>query len=115
MMLDEGLERDAERAAQRAAARVIEASRQAGIEPSFKFTAAFSDGERLHSVRFATDADAPTLYMAETASGRCIVSEPFDREGGAWHAVPPSSFVTITRTSVAIRPFRPMPAKLAAA
>jgi predicted glutamine amidotransferase len=94
---------------------VLEASRQAGIEPSFKLTAAFSDGKALHAVRFATDADAPTLYMAETGKGRCIVSEPFDREGGAWHAVPPSSFITITRTNVAIRPFQPQMTSRAAA
>jgi predicted glutamine amidotransferase len=115
MMLNEGLERDAERAARRATARVLAAARQAGIEPSFKLTAAFADGEALCAVRFATDADAPTLYMAETPRGRCIMSEPFDREGGAWLAVPPSSFVTITRASITIRPFQPKPAELAAA
>jgi glutamine amidotransferase len=115
IMLDEGLEHDARAAAQRAAARVLAAASRAGVEQSLKLTAAFADGKTLHAVRFATDAEAPTLYMAETAKGRCIVSEPFDRDGGAWRAVPPSSFVTITRTGVTIRPFEPMPAKLDAA
>jgi len=115
LMLDEGLESDAQRAAQRAAARVIKVARSAGIEPSLKLTAAFADGETLHAVRFATDADAPTLYIAETARGRCIVSEPFDREGSAWKAVPPSSFVTITRSSASVRPFAPHQVKLALA
>jgi predicted glutamine amidotransferase len=115
VMLDEGLEQDARGAAQRAAARVVETARRAGVEPVLKLTAAFSNGEALHAVRFATDSEAPTLYMAETAKGRCIVSEPFDGEGGAWRAVPPSSFVTITRTSASIRPFGPKAAKLALA
>jgi predicted glutamine amidotransferase len=115
LMLDEGLDDDAQRATQRAAARVIEAARRAGIEPSLKLTAAIADGEALHAVRFATDAEAPTLYMAETAKGRCIVSEPFDREGSAWSAVPPSSFVTITRAGASVRPFAPRHAKLALA
>jgi predicted glutamine amidotransferase len=115
MMLDEGLERDAQGAVERAAARVLHAARYTGIAPSLKLTGAFSDGEALHAVRFASEGVAPTLYMAETAGGRCIVSEPFDREGSAWHAVPPSSFVTITRTAVTMRPFAPEPASRAAA
>jgi glutamine amidotransferase len=53
--------------------------------------------------------------MAETPKGRCLVSEPFDREGSAWHAVPPASFVTITRNSATIRPFSAQPARLALA
>jgi predicted glutamine amidotransferase len=115
LMLQEGLERDAQGAVQRATSRVLQSAKRAGVEPSLKLTAAFSDGEALHAVRFATDHEAPTLYMAETGRGRCIVSEPFDREGGAWHAVPPSSFVTITRTSASIRPFASEPARLAVA
>ena len=62
----------------------------AGIEPSLKLTAAFSDGETLYAVRYATDADAPTLYTGTfgPSAGRCLVSEPLDREGGDWHAGP---------------------------
>jgi len=115
ILLDEGLEHDAQGATQRAAARVLAAAARAGVEPSLKLTAAFADGKVLHAVRFATDAEAPTLYMAETAKGRCLVSEPFDREGGAWNAVPPSSFVTITAASASIAPFHPKSAKLRAA
>ena len=58
---------------------------------------------------------APTLYTAGMPSGRCLVSEPFDREAGAWQAVPPSSFVAMTRDGVAIRPFQPETARLAIA
>lgn len=115
LMLDEDIERDAQSAVERATARVVQAAKRAGVGPSLKLTAAFSDGDALHAVRFATDDEAPTLYMAETAKGRCLVSEPFDREGGAWHAVPPSSFVTITRNSATIRPFSAQPARLALA
>jgi glutamine amidotransferase len=117
LMLDEGLARDPERAVARAAARVIEASRQAGIEPSLKLTAAFSNGETLFAVRFATDANAPTLYTSAVREGRgrCLVSEPLDREGSEWHTIPPSSFVIMNRTSVSIRRFGPQQAWLAVA
>lgn len=114
LMLDEGLEVDPEGATSRAAARVIAAAARAGIDPALKFTAAFSDGEILYAVRYATDGAAPTLYTTEMngESGRCIVSEPLDREGGAWRAIPPSSFVRMSRHAVTIRPFAPQTTRL---
>jgi predicted glutamine amidotransferase len=118
LMLEEGLDTEPQRAAERAAMRVIDGARAAGIEPHLRLTAAFSDGAALHAVRYATDAFAPTLYMAEfrKSGGRCIVSEPFDRENPNWQAIPPSSFVTITDAAVSIRPFAPAePARLALA
>lgn len=114
-MIDEGLSSEPQGAASRAASRVIEASRRAGLEPSLKLTAAFSDGQALHAVRYATDDHAPTLYTSlfRKGGGRCIVSEPFDREGGDWQAIPLSSFVTMTRDGTNIRPFAPAASKLA--
>ena len=117
LMLEEGLAVDPYGAASRATARVIAASERAGIEPSLRLTAAFTDGETLYGVRYATDAFAPTLYTAEFcgSAGRCLVSEPLDREGAAWQAVPPGSFVAMTRDAVTIRLFAPEAAKLALA
>ena len=117
LMLDEGLDADPRGAALRATARVIEASHQAGIEPSLKLTAALSDGKSLFAIRYATDTHAPTLYTSEIGggTGRCIVSEPFDREGGNWHAIPPASFVEISTGSMTIHPFAPNPQRLALA
>jgi hypothetical protein len=46
-MLDEGLDSDPEGALGRATARIIEAARRTGMEPSLKLTAAFADGEGL--------------------------------------------------------------------
>jgi predicted glutamine amidotransferase len=116
LMIDEGLAGDPQGAVSRATARVLDASRRAGLEPALKLTAAFSDGQVLHAVRYATDAHAPTLYTSVLRrGGRCIVSEPFDREGGDWQAIPPSSFVTMTGDGMAIRPFAPASARLALA
>ncbi|MDX8441117.1 class II glutamine amidotransferase [Bradyrhizobium sp. Arg314] len=115
LMIDQGLAADPQGAVSRATGRVVEASRRAGIEPALKLTAAFSDGEALYAVRYATDDHAPTLYTGAFTkrAGHCIVSEPFDRDGGEWQAIPPSSFVTMTRGGTSIRPFAPAVASLA--
>jgi glutamine amidotransferase len=109
LMLGEGLSSDPHGAVSRATSHVLEAARRAGVAPSLKLTAAFSDGRALYAVRYANDGHAPTLYTAAFAKGggRCIVSEPFDRDGRAWHEIPQSSFLTMTRNSTSIRPFAP--------
>jgi glutamine amidotransferase len=115
LMIDQGLATDPQGAVSRATGRVVEVARRAGIEPSLKLTAAFSDGSALYAVRYATDDHAPTLYTGAFAkrAGQCIVSEPFDRDGGEWQAIPPASFVTMTRDGTSIRPFAPAAAQLA--
>lgn len=112
MTLAQGLDTDPQGAVERAVASVIEASLSAGIEPALKLTAAFSDGEKLHAVRFSTLGSAPTLYAGTISGGggRCLVSEPFDRNRPCWEAVPPGSFVTVTRESVGIGAFQPQAA-----
>ncbi|GLS31690.1 glutamine amidotransferase [Mesorhizobium albiziae] len=117
LMLEEGLANDPYGATLRATQRVIAASQRAGIDPALRLTAAFTDGGTLYGVRYATDAFAPTLYTAEFcgSAGRCLVSEPLDREGASWQAVPPGSFVAMTRDGVTIRSFAPEAGKLALA
>lgn len=115
LMVEEGLADDPAGAACRAVDRVLAAADRAGVEPVIRLTAAFSDGERLHAVRYATDDQAPTLYTAPFGTGgRCLVSEPFDRACADWQAIPPGSFVTATRASMTVQPFvapgeRPVP------
>jgi len=109
MMLAHGLDEDPQEAVARAAGQVIDASARAGLDPALKLTAAFSDGEALYAVRFSTHERAPTLYAGSFRGtvGRCLVSEPFDREEPNWQPVPTDSFVTVTRGGVSIRPFQP--------
>ncbi|MBE1206549.1 class II glutamine amidotransferase [Aminobacter carboxidus] len=115
LMLEEGLEADPQGAVTRATGRVVAAAHSAGVDPQLKLTAAFSDGQNLFAVRYATDGHAPTLYTRDGETGRCIVSEPFDHEGQSWQAVPPSSFVSMTRDDMTVRPFQPALAQLALA
>jgi predicted glutamine amidotransferase len=109
LMLHEGLDHDPQGATARAVARVLAACAEAGVEPALKLTAAFADGERLHAVRYASAGSAPTLYAGvfRDGAGRCLVSEPFDHDAPAWQPIPPGSFVTMSRDSVAIRAFAP--------
>ncbi|WP_421928049.1 class II glutamine amidotransferase [Neoaquamicrobium sediminum] len=117
LMLAEGLETDPHGAAARAVAHVVAAAGQAAMEPALKLTAAFADGERLYAIRYATIGTAPTLYAGELrgGSGRCLVSEPFDRDGPQWSPVPEGSCVTMTRAGMSVRPFAPTGASLALA
>ena len=109
MMLAAGLDHDPQAALARATGQVIAASLDAGIEPALKLTAAFCDGDRLYAVRFSTAGSAPTLYTGafRETMGRCLVSEPLDRDAPSWHPVPPGAFVTVTRTGMTMRPFAP--------
>lgn len=114
--LAEGLDDDPQGAMERAAARVIALARAKGAAPHLRLTVALSDGERLHAVRFATDNMAPTLYhrWSERRQGRAVVSEPLEQDEGDWTEVPAGSFCTFQGREVAMRPFSPCPARLAA-
>lgn len=87
-----------------------------GTTPYVRLTAAFSDGQRLYAVRYASDDHAPTLYhrWSESRGGRAVVSEPLEAEEADWHEVPPGSFCIFEGDKVVIRPFQPIPAKAAA-
>jgi len=114
--LGEGLDQDPKGALERATARLEALSRQKGAGPHIRLTAAFSDGERLYAVRYASDDQAPTLYhrWSEGLGGRAVVSEPLEA-GECWEAVPQGSFCTFDGTGVLMEPFAPCPAKSAAA
>lgn len=116
MCVQEGLRHDPKGAIERATARVLEAMGDAGIAAAFKLTAAFSDGVRLYAVRYASDGAAPTLYSGGyRETGRCIVSEPFDRDTPDWQAIEPDSFVTVSTTGMDVRRFAPPQKQLALA
>jgi glutamine amidotransferase len=107
--LAEGLETDPQGAIERSVARFEALSRQKGAAPHIRLTAAFSDGERLFAVRYATDEHAPTLYhrWSETFAGRAVVSEPLEIGECGWELVPPGSFCCFEGNKVDIRPFAP--------
>ncbi|MCA0273704.1 MAG: class II glutamine amidotransferase [Proteobacteria bacterium] len=115
LALAEGLETNAKAALERATARLEALSRQKGTAPHFRMTAAFSDGQRLYAVRYATDDLAPTLYhrWSDSRGGRAVVSEPLE-SGEDWVAVPPASFCIFDGGEVQVERFLPGAAARAA-
>ncbi len=109
LALAEGMDADPRGALERATARLEGLSRAKGSAPHFRMTAAFSDGQRLYAVRYATDDHAPTLYhrWSDSRGGRAVVSEPLE-SGEDWQAVPPGSFCTFDGTALEVEPFRPV-------
>lgn len=114
--LDMGLEADPQCALERATARFEALSRARGTMPHMRLTAAFSDGQRLYAVRYASDDQAPSLYhrWSDTRRGRAVVSEPLEANEADWIEVPPNSFCVFEGKSVEIRPFQPVAADRAA-
>jgi glutamine amidotransferase len=113
----EGLDDDPRGALERAAARFIALARRKGAAPHLRMTAALSDGQALHAVRYATDDAAPSLYhrWSETRGGRAVVSEPLETGEADWEEVPASSFITFRGQAVSVAPFLPCRLDLARA
>lgn len=114
--LGEGLDHDPAGALARAAGRFEDLARRRGSLPHVRLTAAFSDGQRLYAVRYASDDQAPTLYhrWSDSRRGRAVVSEPLETDEGDWLEVPPGSFCVFEEDRVTITPFALEPVRAAA-
>ena len=120
-----GLEQDPLRGLAKMAGFVEEAARQRGIQDSLWMTVGVTDGKDLYSVRYASDADAPTLYYSRDIEAVChlnpdlrehfgpharaIVSEPIGLFPDIWHVVPQNSAVHVSGPAIEISPFLPQP------
>lgn len=83
---------------------------RANVSDLVRLTAAFSDGETLYAIRYATDAHPPTLYSAPMCGGlgHCLVSEPFHDADAKWHEIPPGSLVTLKANGFSSARFNPV-------
>lgn len=104
-----GLDHNPKRAMEEAVARFEETSRRIGTTPHMRMAAAFSDGDTLYAVRYASDALAPSLYYQwnEAWEGWSVVSEPYETAGLGWTEVPKGSFCRFSSEGVEIEPFSP--------
>lgn len=109
MALGEGLDADPAAAMARATAKFTALARQRGAAPHVRLTAAFSDGQRLYALRYASDECAPTLYhrWSETRGGRAVVSEPLESDETGWLEVPAQSFCVFEGADLTVTPFHP--------
>ncbi|MBR0557284.1 class II glutamine amidotransferase [Ciceribacter sp. L1K23] len=74
-----------------------------------KLTAAFSNGESLYAVRYASDGPAPTLFAAPMGGkgGYCLVSEPLNDEKDTWVEIPSGSAVIVGKDGLDAAAFAP--------
>lgn len=105
--LGEGLHEDPAGALARATAAFESLARARGEAPFVRLTCAFSDGERLFAARYASDAQAPTLYhrWSDSRQGRAVVSEPLEGDQEGWQEVPQGTFCTFAGGAVTVQPF----------
>lgn len=106
LMLANGLERDPRGATESALQTVEHYMRKHGVEEPLRVTAAFTKGDHVHAVRYASDAQPPTLYTKsmDDREGTLIVSEPLDDVRDTWRSIPAQHLITITSTSVTATP-----------
>lgn len=107
--LVEGLEHDPKGAMALSVGILQRMSQEKGHAPHMRVAAAFSDGETLYALRYASDNRTPTIYhrWSETRMGRAVVSEPLLKSEIDWEEVPPGSFCTFRGSDVTIEPFEP--------
>ena len=72
---------------------------RARIKAPFRFTSAYSDGERLCFVRYASDNKAPSLYYNCCDGDWVVVSEPLDSDKTKWLPVPSNHTMIINSIS----------------
>lgn len=107
--LGDGLAGEPAAALARATARFLDLAETRGALPHVRLTAAFSDGQRLYAVRYASDDAAPTLYhrWSDSRQGRAVVSEPLETSEDDWLEVPANAFCVFDADRVTITPFAP--------
>lgn len=111
-----GLDREPVGAMRRAAAHMQRLSEARGTAPHLRLSAAWSDGQSLWAVRYASDAAAPTLYYRHCAErgGFMVVSEPLESDASGWTEVEMGAVCRFTADSVATEPFGLLAAERAA-
>ncbi len=114
LLLGNGLEEDVEGAFARTLAMVVAVMDEAEISAPFHMTAALSDGERVHALRWSNDDQSPTLFHGQPCFGAArgseseamvILSEPLDSNRESWTAVPESHLLVAEGSDVAVKPF----------
>jgi predicted glutamine amidotransferase len=107
LMLAHGLDRDPQAATETVIALIEAEMSKAGVTEPLKFTSAFTDGRKLHAIRYSSDAKPPTLYTkpCHDSHGILVASEPLDDAQSGWTAVAAQSFVTVDGDRVETRAF----------
>jgi len=119
-----GLQDDPVNALQRTAGFIEETGRRHGIDESLWATLAATDGKTIYCVRYASDGDAPTLYVSHNIeevyainpeikgrfgpAARVVVSEPPGKYAEMWQEVSQASMIVVRDGNAQVSPFRPV-------
>ena len=103
--LGQGLERDSVGAFQRVLHAIRDEMRALDITSPLRFTATWTDGDRIWAVRWASDDKPPSLYWRRGDNGLIVVSEPVDSQRDQWRPVPPGGGL-VARVGAAPEMFR---------
>lgn len=116
LMLANGLDADPLGAARRTLAQVERHMAAADIAEPFRFTAAFTRGDAIYAVRYASDLEPPTLYTRALTDrpGVLVVSEPLDDGRDGWQAVPPQHVLVVAPHGIEAYPLAFVPDAAAA-
>lgn len=114
--LGNGLDTNPKLAMEQATAQFESLAQARGAAPYMRLTCAFSDGEKLYAIRYASDDLAPTLFhrWSDTREGRAVVSEPLEEGQEDWEAIPANSFCTFDGAHLTIESFVPQAVAIAA-
>jgi len=117
-----GLEQDPIGSVERMAHLVETVGRTHGVEGGLNMTLGITDGNRLYSIRYASDGQPRTLYHSKEMRAlrelspkgdefsddtRAVVSEPFGELSEAWTEIPSSTAVIIEGETLETSAFQP--------
>ncbi len=122
LALSFGLQDDPPAALARTMGHVEKARAEAGIDRPVTFSACVTDGRRLWSVRYSSDAQSRTQYHSRhiralrdvdgsydplPEGAVIVVSEPLDELSEHWEPVPEAALLLVENGEVDMRPFKP--------
>lgn len=87
-LLSHGLDVDPIGALQTVLTKTLHIMQEHDVKEALRATIAFSDGERLYAARCSSDRIVPSLYYRLHDRNLSVVSEPLEKGGDGWHALP---------------------------
>lgn len=104
-----GLKDQPKEAMERAVGHLITLSKDHGVTPHMRLSAAFSNGHTLYAARYSSDHIAPSVYYrySETRQGWAVVSEPLEGNEAGWTALAPGKLLKIDPKGAEVLDFNP--------
>jgi predicted glutamine amidotransferase len=112
LLLGNGAADDPIEAFRRTVSDVLEVMEEHQVSEPFRMSAALSDGDCVHAIRYASDAQAPSLFYgaADTlvqADGVLVASEPLGIDSGPWQEIPQSHWLRVDNAGIESAGFTP--------